>query len=147
MVTNPVNPSSGGMFSSFSEGFNNLLQNKDFLRALAGTGAALDPQGVGGALGGATQDMIGSQAQQANLEALIKALGPGGKVQVKPDGSTSLQVGQPGEGQGGQQSGLGTLEKPATQEETTTTEQQTNLLDSSFGGLVDTFYQKIMGGL
>lgn len=135
----------GGMFSGFSEGFSSLLQNKDFIRAMAGTGAALDPQGVGGALGGATQDMIGSQAQQANFEALLRALGPGGKVNVKPDGSTSVQVGQPESGQPAQ-SQLGTLGEQPQGQVTTTSGQTNSLLDDSLGSMIDTFYQQLMGG-
>ncbi len=45
-------------------GFAALFSNPQFLSLLAGAGAKLDPQGVGGALGGATQNILNQQALQ-----------------------------------------------------------------------------------
>jgi hypothetical protein len=57
-----------------------LFSNPNFLSLLAGIGAKLDPEGVGGAIGGPTQQLIANQAAQkvgaknlANSERLLSA--------------------------------------------------------------------------
>ena len=54
-------------------GFTAFLADPNFQSLLAGVGARLDPQGVGGALGGATQDYLNRQALQRTA-ATTKAL-------------------------------------------------------------------------
>ena len=108
-----VNPGSGG--SSVSK----LFADPGFQSLLAGTGAALDPKGVGGALGNATLGMIQSKQmgkavakQDQRWTALIEALGSGkiGSASVKTDekGGTSMSLKAP---EGGP--GLGALSQPS----------------------------------
>jgi hypothetical protein len=55
---------------------NSLLADPNFQSILAGIGARLDPTGVGGALGGATQEYLKSQAAQRAATALTNRNAP-----------------------------------------------------------------------
>ena len=94
--------SGGGMMGMFSD--------PNFINFLAGTGARMDPEGVGGALGGATQEWVQSQQMAKAMEKqgdlmdrLLEALAGGkiGKANVGKDGSVKLeaapQVAEPGD--------------------------------------------------
>ena len=122
------NPGSyGGQFSTTANvpapastgggGVGGLLADPNFQNFLAGTGAALDPEGVGGALGKATQGMIQNkqmgkamEKQDARWNALIEAMAGGkvGKATLKedPKGGTTVTLGAP-------ESGLGSLSQPS----------------------------------
>ena len=106
-----VNPDSGG------GGISKLFADPGFQSVLAGTGAALDPKGVGGALGNATLGMIQSKQmgkatakQDQRWTALIEALGSGklGSASVKTDekGGTSMSLKAP-------EVSLGALNQPS----------------------------------
>ncbi len=90
--------------ASDEAGFGALLENPIFLSFLAELGSNLDPQGVGGAVGGATQSALKAQslskalgksgkAKAGNLDALVSALGADdntlNSVKLNPDGSVA----------------------------------------------------------
>ena len=94
---NPQQSGGGGIAGLFSD--------PNFLSFLAGAGSKLDPEGVGGAIGGATQGWI--QAKQtgkalekkdAQTERLIEAMAGGkiGGATVKPDGTMTLKASERG---------------------------------------------------
>ena len=96
-----------------------LFADPNFQNFLAGTGAALDPDGVGGAVGKATQGMIQNkqmgkamEKQNARWTALMEAMAGGkvGKVTLKEDGKggSTITLGAP-------EGGLGTLNQPVQQ--------------------------------
>lgn len=101
-------------------GIGGLFADPNFQSFLAGTGAALDPDGVGGAVGKATQGMIQNkqmgkamEKQDARWKAVIDAIGTGsvGKATIKEDGKggTTLTLGAP-------EGGLGSLNQPVQQQ-------------------------------
>lgn len=112
-ANNAANPS----VSSQGGGVAGLFADPNFQSFLAGTGAALDPDGVGGAVGKATQSMIQNkqmgkamEKQDARWQSLMEALA-GGKVskatlKEDPKGGTTITLGAP---EGG---GLGALDQP-----------------------------------
>ena len=78
-----------------------MFNDPNFINFLAGTGARMDPEGVGGALGGATQEWVQGQQmgkameKQGDLmERLLEALAGGkiGKANVAKDGSVKLEA-------------------------------------------------------
>jgi hypothetical protein len=85
-------------------GLTALFQDRNFLSLLAGIGAGLDPKGVGGALGGASQQAIAAQAaqeraakqaaaQNAQTKMVIDALNNyGGLSPRESPGVTSLSA-------------------------------------------------------
>ena len=98
-------------------GVSKLFADPNFQSLLAGTGAALDPNGVGGAMGKATLGMIQSKQmgkavakQDGRWTALIEALGSGkiGSASVKTDekGGTSMSLKAP-------EVSLGALNQPS----------------------------------
>jgi len=100
-------------------GISGLFADPNFQSFLAGTGAALDPNGVGGAIGKTTQGMIQSkqmgkamEKQDKKWNALIEALGTGkvGSASLKEDGQggTTVSLKAP--------EGLGDLNKPMAQD-------------------------------
>lgn len=100
-------------------GVSGLLADPNFQNFLAGTGAALDPDGVGGAVGKATQGMIQNkqmgkamEKQDKRWQSLIDAMAGGkvGKATLKEDGKggTTVTLGAP-------EGGLGTLSQPMQQ--------------------------------
>lgn len=102
---NIANTQTGGLFG-----------DPNFINFLAGTGAALDPDGVGGAVGKATQGMVQNQQMGKAMEkqdkrwsAFIEAMGKGqvGSVSIKedPKGGTSISMKAP-------EGGLGSLDQP-----------------------------------
>lgn len=91
----------------------NILGDRNVQQLMAGMGTALDPEGAGGIIGQPTQDMIATQAQQSHLEELLKALGSEGKLNIKPDGSISMQTGKaPAQEAASALGGLGGMESP-----------------------------------
>ena len=107
----PTSPADGG-----GGGVSKLLEDPNIQNLMAGIGAGLDPNGVGGAVGKATQGMIQNkqmgkamEKQDARWTALIDAMA-GGKVgsasiKTDPKGGTSVSLKAP-------ESGLGTLSQP-----------------------------------
>ena len=99
------NPNTGG-------GVGAMFSDPNFISFLAGTGAALDPNGVGGAVGNATQKMVQNQQmgkamakQDQRWSALIEAMGKGqvGKASISEDsktGKTSVSLSAPENGGG-----------------------------------------------
>ena len=97
-------------------GIAGLLADPNIQSLMAGVGANLDPEGVGGAIGKPTQAMIQNkqmgkamEKQDARWTALIDAMA-GGKVgsasiKTDPKGGTSVSLKAP-------ESGLGTLSQP-----------------------------------
>jgi hypothetical protein len=85
-------------------GLTALFQDRNFLSLLAGIGAGLDPKGVGGALGNASQQAIAGQAaqeraakqaaaQNAQTKMVIDALNNYGGLSPKESpGVTSLSA-------------------------------------------------------
>lgn len=84
-------------------GLGTLFANPQFLSLLAGIGARLDPQGVGGALGGAAQEYIKGkaalssaqdiQARQDRRRAdLMRALGEGYHTPREVQGPTTTTI-------------------------------------------------------
>lgn len=82
--------------------FGALFNDRNFLNMLAGTGAGLDPEGVGGAVGKATQQYIRSLATQEAVakedaekkrfnEQLLAILG--GLTPKEMAGPTSMKIG------------------------------------------------------
>lgn len=71
-----------------------VAQDPNIHRLMAGIGTELDPHGMGGMIGRPTMDMIEGQAHQDTMAQLAKALGKGGKVIQKPDGTSEIQVGE-----------------------------------------------------
>lgn len=63
-----------------------LFSNPNFLSLLAGVGARLDPQGVGGALGGATQDYLRAQAAQRFTSSGLGRTAPPTTNPLTPEG-------------------------------------------------------------
>jgi hypothetical protein len=110
--TQVQNPSGGG-------GVGELLADPNIQSLMAGIGAGLAPEGVGGAVGKATQGMIQNkqmgkamEKQDARWTALIEAMA-GGKVgsasiKTDPKGGTSVSLKAP-------ENGLGTLSQPMQQ--------------------------------
>ena len=84
-------------------------------RMMAGIGARLDPEGLGGAIGEPTMQALETRGQQAMMEELIGVLGKGGKVTQKPDGTSEMVVGEqlPKASQLDTDAGLGTLGQKA----------------------------------
>ena len=90
----PVNPTAQPGFAE------KLFTDPGFLSMLAGTGAKLDPNGFGGALGGATQQWIQSEQagkaaakQSGMIKDVIEALkGTGGSVKVGQNGEVNVSV-------------------------------------------------------
>lgn len=88
-----------GAASGGGGGWTQIFSDPNFLNFLAGTGARMDPEGAGGAIGGATQDMIQQQQmgkamekQGDMMDRLLEALA-GGRVRsasIKPDGGMTL---------------------------------------------------------
>lgn len=121
------NPGSyGGQFAtntpsgtSDGGGVAGLLADPNVQNLMAGIGASLDPEGIGGAIGKPTQAMIQNkqmgkamEKQDARWIALIEAMA-GGKVgsasiKTDPKGGTSVSLKAP-------ESGLGTLNQPMQQ--------------------------------
>lgn len=108
----------GAMPQQVGSGFSlgGLFGDPNFINFLAGTGAALDPDGVGGAVGKATQGMVQNQQMGKAMEkqdkrwsAFIEAMGKGqvGSVSIKedPKGGTSISMKAP-------EGGLGSLDQP-----------------------------------
>lgn len=105
-----MGPTGGG--SARAQGFNapagnagnvldNLFSNPDFLKFLGQTGAGLDPQGVGGALGAPTARWIERMQGGNAMNQLIKALGGNTnltKIKAAPDGTLELGGAAPKEG-------------------------------------------------
>lgn len=123
------NPGSyGGQFAtntpsgaSDGGGVAGLLADPNVQNLMAGIGAGLDPEGVGGAIGKPTQAMIQNkqmgkamEKQDARWTALIEAMAGGkvGKATLKEDGKggTTLTLGAP-------EGGLGTLNQPMQPEQ------------------------------
>ena len=111
-------PGAGAMPQQAGSGLSleGLFGDPNFISFLAGTGAALDPNGVGGAVGKATQSMVQNQQMGKAMEkqdkrwsAFIEAMGKGqvGSVSIKedPKGGTSISMKAP-------EGGLGSLDKP-----------------------------------
>ena len=107
--TQVQNPSGGG-------GVGGLLADPNIQSLMAGIGAGLAPEGVGGAVGKATQGMIQNkqmgkamEKQDKRWQALIDAMAGGkvGKATLKedPKGGTTITLGAP-------EGGLGSLDKP-----------------------------------
>lgn len=101
------------------DGITGLFNDPNFINFLAGTGAGLDPEGVGGALGKPAQawnqnkQMGKAMAKQdARWQSLIEAMAGGkvGKATLKEDGKggTTVTMGAP-------EGGLGTLSQPVQQ--------------------------------
>ena len=101
-------------------GVNGVLSDPNFINLLAGVGAGLDPEGVGGAIGKATQGMIQNKQmgkavakQDQRWQALIEAMNGGkvGKATLKEDGKggTTITLGAP-------EGGLGQLSQPTAQQ-------------------------------
>ena len=109
-------PSPGGD----TGGVGGLFADPNFINFLAGTGAALDPEGVGGALGKPVQawnqnKQMGKamEKQDQRWGSLMEAMAGGkvGKATLKEDGKggSTVTLGAP-------EGGLGTLnQQPATQ--------------------------------
>ena len=103
-----------------------LLADPNIQSLMAGVGANLDPDGVGGAVGKPVQGMIQNkqmgkamEKQDARWNALIEAMA-GGKVgsasiKTDPKGGTSVSLKAP-------ESGLGTLSQPMQVAPTPTTD-------------------------
>ena len=100
-------------------GIAGLLADPNIQSLMAGVGANLDPDGVGGAVGKPVQSMIQNkqmgkamEKQDARWKAVIDAIGTGsvGKATIKEDGKggTTLTLGAP-------EGGLGTLNQPIQQ--------------------------------
>ena len=111
----PTSPAGGG------GGVSKLLEDPNIQNLMAGIGAGLDPDGVGGAVGKATQGMIQNkqmgkamEKQDARWKAVIDAIGTGsvGKATIKEDGKggTTMTLGAP-------EGGLGTLNQPTQQQQ------------------------------
>ena len=111
-------PGAGAMPQQAGSGLSmeGLFGDPNFINFLAGTGAALDPNGVGGAVGKATQGMVQNQQMGKAMEkqdkrwsAFIEAMGKGqvGSVSIKedPKGGTSISMKAP-------EGGLGSLDQP-----------------------------------
>ena len=102
MQLNPVQP------QTWKQRAGDLFQDKNFLALLAGTGQGLDPEGVGGAIGGPTQQMIKNVAMQEAAQGLSKErqehmkqltqllTGLGGISAPGQPGVTSLKMGKDG---------------------------------------------------
>lgn len=100
-------------------GIAGLLADPNIQSLMAGVGANLDPDGVGGAVGKPVQGMIQNkqmgkamEKQDARWNALIEAMA-GGKVgsasiKTDPKGGTSVSLKAP-------ENGLGTLSQPMQQ--------------------------------
>lgn len=88
--------------SGSAAGLSQMLQNPLFLSFIADIGSRLDPQGFGGAVGGATKEAIQASAVQkalsqqkkkrgTDLESLIEALGDTSdgisKIELHPEGT------------------------------------------------------------
>ena len=78
-----------------------MFNDPNFINFLAGTGARMDPEGVGGALGGATQEWVqGEQAgkaataqrdeQREMFALLVEAMKGKNKVKIDRDGGISI---------------------------------------------------------
>ena len=102
-------------------GIAGLLADPNIQSLMAGVGANLDPEGVGGAIGKPTQAMIQNkqmgkamEKQDARWKAVIDAIGTGsvGKATIKEDGKggTTMTLGAP-------EGGLGTLNQPTQQQQ------------------------------
>lgn len=136
-----IGTQTGGLIDGIGKFFDNPANQA----AMAKLGAALDPQGPGGAIGGAALSTIQSkQAGKAGAkvedrwESLIKALGDGkvGKLNISQDaksGKTSLSL------SGGD--GLGSLAKDTQQPQAapdsfaSVIQKQAASLDNLFGSL------------
>ena len=102
-------------------GIAGLLADPNIQSLMAGVGANLVPEGVGGAIGKPTQAMIQNkqmgkamEKQDARWKAVIDAIGTGsvGKATIKEDGKggTTMTLGAP-------EGGLGTLNQPTQQQQ------------------------------
>lgn len=110
--TTITNPSGGGV----GDAIGGALADPNVLNFMAGVGANLDPNGVGGAVGKPTQAMIQNkqmgkamEKQDARWSSLIEAMAGGkvGSASIKEDGKggTSVSLKAP--------ESLGTLSDPA----------------------------------
>lgn len=107
--------------STPASGVGAMFADPNFVNFLAGTGAALDPDGVGGAVGKATQAVVQNKQmgkamakQDARWQSLIEAMAGGkvGKATLKEDGKggTTVTLGAP-------EGGLGALNQPVQQQQ------------------------------
>jgi len=122
----------GGLNSTVDTA-NKMFENPNFLKFLAETGTALDPQGLGGALGQPTSNWIERQQQPAFMDKLIKSLGPGGQLKIKPDGGMDMK-------RGGEETGT----TPQKQESELGSLEDTNVADVD---PLDSFLDDMMDGL
>lgn len=90
----------------FTQGLTDALSDPNIQRFMASVGTELDPEGVGGALGRPTQQMLSAQAQQESMRQLINMLGEGGSVKQGPDGSVEVKSGKAGTDKEDEASGL-----------------------------------------
>ena len=63
-----------------------LFSNPNFISLLAGIGTNLDPQGVGGALGGAAQSAVRAKAAQEFTRSALSRNAPPTTNPLTPDG-------------------------------------------------------------
>jgi len=149
-----VGPQGQNWLSSFKEtaapiaqdmagGLNEALQDPNVLRFMAELGTSIDPEGAGGAIGRPTTEMIRREAQPNFMENLIKALGEGGQVKIKPDGGIDMKSGSPSAESGKkEESGLGTLE-----ESNVTDQEQGSGESDPLDSFLDDMLNNFMGGL
>lgn len=98
-------PQSGGdtgilnALSGVGSGIADVMGDRNIQQFLAQLGTTIDPQGVGGAVGQPTSQMIQRQAQQDFMSKLLNSLGEGASVKMGPDGSIEAKQGK-GSGSG-----------------------------------------------
>lgn len=103
----------------FGDKMNEMFSKPQVLKAMAGIGKGLDPEGAGGYLGDSAQALLAEQAkmraqdeEKVNLNKLVEALsktGSGSSITQKADGTVSIKSGSE---QKKEQSKLGGLETP-----------------------------------